>query len=208
MITLKEILYDYAYTKGGGLPLTPQEMCNAVVQWVQKYLKDEKYVKELTNQDSLVTLEKSTNVSGDIAYDINIDISELGRKVILKPVSVSEDSVPVLGASGLVSYKPVSELGGGLYRHYVTISTNNGDINLYLYTDSNININSYDVLRENISGYYQAIYTGELGAGLTYIALAPSSLNCNGVITNYNNEVIPINLTLNKADVRIYDTIY
>ena len=180
MISLKEILYDYAYTKGGGLPLTPQEMCNAVVQWVQKYLKDEKYVKELANQDSFVSLVKTSNPSGDVIYNINLDIPrllneldeqftadnflsaftlndkivgsnsvvvdisndgkqlviELGDfykdriqvlddKAILKPDRLTAESVPVVNTTGVVSYKPVSELGGGgnVYIHRLNITT-------------------------------------------------------------------------------------
>lgn len=44
MKRLEEIMVEYAREKGGGLPLTPQEMCNAVVLWVQEKLLGE--VKE------------------------------------------------------------------------------------------------------------------------------------------------------------------
>ena len=39
--TLKDIAVEYANEYGGGLPLTPEELCNAVVLWVQKYVKEE-----------------------------------------------------------------------------------------------------------------------------------------------------------------------
>ena len=148
MINLKEILYDYAYTKGGGLPLTPQEVCNAVVQWVQKYLKDEKYVMELSNQDNLVSITEVESENGGINYNINIDISNLGEKVILKPVSVTEESVPVVGSSGLVHYTPVSELGGAsIYKHDITINSTYGIVYFNFYSSSDEIINSFYKLK-------------------------------------------------------------
>ena len=38
MKTLKEIIYKYAQLRGGGLPLTAEEMSDCVVQWVQQYV--------------------------------------------------------------------------------------------------------------------------------------------------------------------------
>lgn len=37
MKTLKTILVEYAQSRGGGLPLTAEEICNAVVLWAQQY---------------------------------------------------------------------------------------------------------------------------------------------------------------------------
>lgn len=39
--TLREIIIEYANTRGGGLPVTPEEMCNALVLWVQQQFSDE-----------------------------------------------------------------------------------------------------------------------------------------------------------------------
>lgn len=44
--TLREILIEYANTRGGGLPVTPEEMCNALVLWVQEQFSDE-HIREL-----------------------------------------------------------------------------------------------------------------------------------------------------------------
>lgn len=37
---IKEICVEYARKYGGGLPLTPEQMCNAVVLWVQEYVEN------------------------------------------------------------------------------------------------------------------------------------------------------------------------
>ena len=37
MDTLKGIMIKYANERGGGLPLTPEEICNCVVLWAQQY---------------------------------------------------------------------------------------------------------------------------------------------------------------------------
>lgn len=202
MINLKEILYDYAYTKGGGLPLTPQEMCNAVVQWVQKYRVDEKIGVELTNEDSFVSISKSTNDNGNVIYNINLDIArlvheldnqftadnflnaftlnqkivgsdsvvvdisednkklvikldqtlsdtinKLDNKAILKPDSLTAESVPVVGTAGEVSYKPVSELGGAIYYHQITIGSNIGFIYFSFYSTNRESINAFSKLK-------------------------------------------------------------
>lgn len=40
MRKLRDILYEYANTRGGGLPLTAEEVCNAVTIWVQQYVTE------------------------------------------------------------------------------------------------------------------------------------------------------------------------
>lgn len=37
--SLKEIMFEYSSTRGGGLPLTAEEICNAVVLWCQEYVE-------------------------------------------------------------------------------------------------------------------------------------------------------------------------
>ena len=38
--TLREIMYEYANQRGGGLPLTAEEMCNALALWVEGFVED------------------------------------------------------------------------------------------------------------------------------------------------------------------------
>ena len=247
MGTLKEILYDYAYSKGGGLPLTPQEMCNAVVQWVQQYLNDKKYVQELLNQDNLVTLEKTTNDNGTVIYNVNLDIAHLAtelnnqftadnfldaftlnekivgsdsvvvgisadnkklviklsqtlsdtiqrldEKAILKPDSVSEDSVPVVGSTGVVNYKPVSELGGGggggnIYLHRINMSDGEGFYFIYIYLSTETELTSleqlkhYNFTRIPCSGVY------ETGSFVGSAEILLNGIKLYGIRINNNN---------------------
>lgn len=206
MATLKEILYEYAYTKGGGLPLSPEEMCNAVVQWVQKYVKDKEYVVELSNKDNLITLLKSVNANGGTNYDINIDISELGREVVLKPASVSEDSVPVVGSTGVVNYKPVSELGGGggggnIYLHRINMSDGEGFYFIYIYLSTETELTSleqlkhYNFTRIPCSGVYETgSFVGSAEISLNGIKLYGIRINNNNPpdITGQNGTLITI----------------
>ena len=39
--TLREISYEYAQNRGGGLPLTAEELCNCVVLWVQQFIEEQ-----------------------------------------------------------------------------------------------------------------------------------------------------------------------
>lgn len=59
MATLKEIIVEYANKYGGGLPLSPQEMCNAIALWVQnemaKIIGEEVYSKLIEDIPSVGT---------------------------------------------------------------------------------------------------------------------------------------------------------
>lgn len=259
MINLKEILYDYAYTKGGGLPLTPQEMCNAVVQWVQKYLEDEKDVEELRNQDNLVLLVKTTNDSGYVIYNINLDIDRLvselnnqftadnfldaftlnekivgsdsvvvdisednkklvikldqtlsdtikrlDEKAILKPDSLTEESVPVVNIEGAVSYKPVSELGGGnIYQHEIIFNIS-GQYSFIFYSTNGTPINDYETIYNKFRSERRlGIAFGSLGNGVVYIYFnTNNSIVIKGICNSFSgSDIISINSVINISEV-------
>ena len=191
MKTLTEISYEYAQLRGGGLPLTAEELCNCVVQWVQQYTKEQTtengellnkirtatYVA-ITSQSPIRLNKRSSEVGGDnlIGMDISldvqlllqelmtllkatdlidyfegsdtvvVDINKAGDKIeihldgevidklsraILQPVNaVSEDSVPVVSHNRDVTYKPLSEIGGGgtkLYSHRIDFRSSETD---------------------------------------------------------------------------------
>ena len=191
MKTLTEISYEYAQLRGGGLPLTAEELCNCVVQWVQQYTKEQTTengellnkirtatYSAITSQSPIKLIKRSSEVGGDnlIGMDISldvqlllqelmtllkatdlidyfegsdtvvVDINEAGDKIeihldgevidklnraILQPVNaVSEDSVPVVSPNRDVTYKPLSEIGGGgtkLYAHTIDFRSSETD---------------------------------------------------------------------------------
>ena len=191
MKTLTEISYEYAQLRGGGLPLTAEELCNCVVQWVQQYTKEQTTengellnkistatYSAITSQSPIKLIKRSSEVGGDnlIGMDISldvqlllqelitllkatdlidyfegsdtvvVDINKAGDKIeihldgevidklnraILQPVNaVSEDSVPVVSHNRDVTYKPLSEIGGGgtkLYAHTIDFRSNETD---------------------------------------------------------------------------------
>lgn len=199
MKTLTEISYEYAELRGGGLPLTAEELCNCVVQWVQQYTEEQTTENgellnkirtatyaAITSQSPIKLIKRSSEVGGDnlIGMDISLDVKLLLQKLItllkatdligyfegrgavavdineardkieihldvevidklnraiLQPVNaVSEDSVPVVSHNRDVTYKPLSEIGGGgtkLYAHTIDFrssETNKEEITSYL----------------------------------------------------------------------------
>ena len=87
--TLRDIVYEYANQRGGGLPLTAEEVCNAVVLWVQQYydtnftedVKDniaETILTVLTAQEPIeLTRRPETN-----SIVISVDLNNLASRVI------------------------------------------------------------------------------------------------------------------------------
>lgn len=64
--------------------------------------------------DSSESVTKSLNESGNIEFSVNADIVQKVERAILTPVDTpSEDVVPVVDSTNVVSYKPLSEIGGG-----------------------------------------------------------------------------------------------
>ena len=64
MKTLKQIMIEYAEARGGGLPLTAQEMCNAIVLWCQQYLNETSGVSGVIVSEQ----EGKMVISADMAY--------------------------------------------------------------------------------------------------------------------------------------------
>lgn len=127
MKNINDICIEYALDYGGGLPLTPEEMCNAVVLWVQDFTKD---FNPETAKIDVYTLSELIEGSETIVVDINeqetalevhLDGEILAKidRAILTPITTSsEEQVPVVQNGG-VTYKPLSEIGGGGSRFYV-----------------------------------------------------------------------------------------
>ena len=97
MKTLKEITYEYAQLRGGGLPLTAEELCNCVVQWVQQYTQDQiSATGETLNKIRTATYEAITSQlpikltkreanEGDynlLSMDIWLDVQQLFQELM------------------------------------------------------------------------------------------------------------------------------
>lgn len=131
--TLREISYEYARERGGGLPLTAEELCNCVVLWVQQYVEETPSKIVLKAEDIAGLLEGSETVVVDLneagnAIEIHLDgdiVNKIDR-AILQPISNPiEDSVPVVGDNGVVTYKPYNE---ALYVHRIVDSNVNKNV--------------------------------------------------------------------------------
>ena len=123
MKELREILYEYANAHGGGLPLTAEEVCNAVVQWVQEYTKSvtvDKLLGLIKGSETVVVDESENGYSIEVRADYENIVNPLERaiKTPLDPLVVP--SVPVVAVNGNVTYRPLSLMGGTkLYNHKV-----------------------------------------------------------------------------------------
>lgn len=127
--TLKEIMYEYAEQRGGGLPLTAQEICNAVVMWAQEYVRNESSIsvedlsKLLEGSDTVVV---DINEAGD-KIEIHLDgevVAKLDR-AILTPISPpTEISVPMLTPTNEIVYEPATSFSDvKFYKHKIVYGT-------------------------------------------------------------------------------------
>lgn len=100
--TLKEIAIEYANKFGGGLPLSPEELLNAVVLWVQKYVNN---IPENEECEDSLNLENGEG-NGSIQQKGYIDVS---GAVIPGAIATGEGAVAFGGQRFDKVDKPVSE---------------------------------------------------------------------------------------------------
>ena len=126
MRKINEICIEYARKYGGGLPLTPEELCNATVLWVEQQIKTGGGGVSLETLSELIvgseTIVVDINESGD-ALEIHLDyevIQKIDRAILIPISAPTSQSVPVVNPNKSVEYKSIAELGGGssitLYR--------------------------------------------------------------------------------------------
>lgn len=132
MKELREILYEYANSRGGGLPLTAEEVCNAVVQWVQEYTKSvtvDKLLGLIKGSETVVVDESESGDSIEVHADYENIVNPLARAIKTPTSPLPTPSFPVVAVNGNVTYKPVSSVGGTkLYKHKVLgLDLNSGD---------------------------------------------------------------------------------
>lgn len=128
-VSLKEIMVQYATQKGGGLPLSPQEICNAVVQWVQEYT-----ASALVDVDKIKvqTLESLIEGSETVVVDLNdqgtkleihldYEVEQKLDRALLLPLTPPESvkCVAVDSNNAQLLVDPPS-VGTKLYKHSVT----------------------------------------------------------------------------------------
>lgn len=119
---INEICVEYANKYGGGLPLTPQEMCNATVLWVEEQLnnftppEDEgvtvaKLMELIKGSDTIVVDENEAGTALEIHLDYEV-VSKLDRAILTPLSTPQETSIPIVRNDGSVGYLPASSLQG------------------------------------------------------------------------------------------------
>lgn len=156
-VSLREIFYKYAEERGGGLPLTPQEMCNAVVLWVQQYVsKDNPITVEQLNN----LIEGSETVVVDISesndkLEIHLDseiVAKLDRAILTPLQRPSELVLPVVTETGDVVYEPARSFGGGeLYSNIISGRAGEYSIDISFFTK--ISYGSVGGFLQNVTQY-------------------------------------------------------
>lgn len=137
-VKFRNILVEYANSKGGGLPLTPEEMCNATVQWVQSYVSNRITAVTSTSRDIVLdvllygnVIKGSETIIVDIAEDnesleIHLDSEVVAKldRAVLTPLSIPNvPKVPVLGVDNAVVWEDVGSFGGSkLYKHLISFN--------------------------------------------------------------------------------------
>ena len=98
-VSLREIFYKYAEERGGGLPLTAQEMCNAVVLWVQEYVKQHQVGANFDNLFGELPITIERNESENTAT-IKLDVVGLldlfeGSETIVVDLNETNDKIEI-----------------------------------------------------------------------------------------------------------------
>lgn len=166
--TLREISYEYARERGGGLPLTAEELCNCVVLWVQQYVEETPAKIVLKAEDIVGLIEGSETVVVDLneagnAIEIHLDGDVVNKidRAILQPISNPiEDSVPVVRSYGGVAYEKLSDIATPLFLHRITFSNN--PVVLSIVTTDNIPFTT-----NNISTLKYKCLIGKYGTNTT-----------------------------------------
>lgn len=187
--TLKEIAIEYANKFGGGLPLSPEELLNAVVLWVQNYVAGSDGGGGV-NVDILSTLiEGSDTVVVDIneentALEIHADyeniVQPLARAIKTPLANPNVEKIPVLQPNGEVVYRPK------MYKH-ILISHPSGapeDVGYTLVVYSTVN-GSASMLESDIKElvktansayYYYGMLTNPPLSSGTYAWFTPDGI--------------------------------
>lgn len=93
--TFKEILISYANSRGGGLPLSAEEICNATVLWVQEEF--DKLSVRLTQDIVTSSISAATEVAEGTAERIAREVAreETKRAVLYDDIIEGSDTVIV-----------------------------------------------------------------------------------------------------------------
>ena len=104
MSKLKEIMVQYATQRGGGLPLTPEEMCNALVLWVESVFDNLSieggYLVQVQKEGTQFTININTKqLDTDIKanyFNAN-DLSELfeGSETVVVDVNEQDQKIEI-----------------------------------------------------------------------------------------------------------------
>lgn len=161
MVELKTILVEYAQQRGGGLPLSAEEICNAVVMWCQEYVKDNTKQETITAEllqgliDGSETVVVDLNESGD-KLEIHLDyevIQKLDRSV-LTPLSIPQiPKLPVLGVNGAVEWEDITGfISKQMYKHTVIVSDFSDNVLTAQYLFTFYSSNPAKITVDNIYG--------------------------------------------------------
>ena len=116
--TFKEICVEYAHQLGKGLPLTPAEMCNAVIMYLNAQITE---MQGITT--ALQTAVTEAESSATEAINKADDVSETVNAIPKVPAPTTSDNGKVIGVqSG--AYALVEQSGGEAPANMVTTDSN------------------------------------------------------------------------------------
>lgn len=115
--TFKEICVEYAHQLGKGLPLTPAEMCNAVIMYLNAQITE---MQDITS--ALQTAVSEAESSATEALNTANDVSETVNAIPKVPAPTASDNGKVIGVQSGV-YALVEQSGGEAPANMVTTDT-------------------------------------------------------------------------------------
>lgn len=148
--------------------------------------------------ESSESVTKSLNEGGNIEFSVNADIVQKVERAILTPADApSEDVVPVVDSTNAVSYKPLSEIGGG----------GGGETQIVLETPigtSETTLSQTDVMAL-FGAFGNSLYdgiklgvvvAGEQSVGVQDFLWKENVISGTGLVLKYNGEIYTLTLTV------------
>ena len=138
-------------------------------------------------------------------------INQLNIDKLTKPANPSAESAVTMLSDGTVGTKPLSELGGKLYKHKIQLIANSITANLifYVYNTSNAELTLNDIA----GSYFLASATGGVYSGVVSCIIQPSTtegatykLITKGVVINPDNAAYVLKGETEDYDLHLSDT--
>ena len=180
--TFKEICVEYAHQLGKGLPLTPAEMCNAVIMYLNAQITE---MQGITT--ALQTAVSEAESSATEAINKADDVSEAVNALPKVPTPTTSDNGKVIGVEN-GEYTLVEQSGGD----------DIPNVDNFVTTDTEQTITATKTFNDIKVGSYELTSEGFEYSGANLVRYSASGGEIRYGLSGYNSTVIGSNVKLNS----------